>query len=87
MSTSARPLSVIARRLDALALDQLRTTAAALSEQNDALRSELVRAEATAEFWQEEAMRLHDDLAETTGGARALTVGGHLVVTAQGRHA
>jgi hypothetical protein len=68
------------RRLEAIALEQLRAECARLVVENDQLRASNDRAEEAAEFWRGEAMNLHDELAETLPGKRALTQLGHLVV-------
>lgn len=77
----------IARRLDALALEQLRATAAALIEENDRLRASLERAEARADnaeeaaySWRDDALRFQLELCEREGGAPGLTIDGGLVI-------
>jgi len=69
----------ILQRWDRIAYSQLCERAARLAEENDELRIRLAHEEGTAEFWREEAMRLHEELAETTGTARGITQAGHLV--------
>ena len=47
---------------------------------NEHLRTELTRMEECAEGWCNEAQRLHQQLAEATGGQAAITQSGALVV-------
>lgn len=73
-------LSLVRRRLDAIALDQLRAEAARLASANDALREEAFLAEESAEFWRREATNLHFQLCDARGGKPGITQDGHLVV-------
>jgi regulator of replication initiation timing len=54
--------TAIRRRLDALALEQLRAEAARLIVENDKLREQLAYAEAAAESWRDDAMNLAHEL-------------------------
>ena len=87
-STGTKPVSAAAiqRRLDAIALQQLREHAAALHAENerlradnDNLRTELVRVEGDAYFWHDEAINLIEQMAEA-GTRVGMTVDGALVV-------
>lgn len=73
-------LARLRQRLDALALDQLRTEAARLAAENDQLRERLVVAEESAEFWGREATDMHLQLCKLRAGAPGITCDGHLVV-------
>lgn len=84
IATRATPsLATIARRLDAIALQQLREECARLATENDQLRKDLYWAEQSAESWRDDAMRLQEDLCAQTGGVPGITIDGSLVV-AQG---
>ncbi|MFF6593259.1 hypothetical protein ACET4G_32705, partial [Pseudomonas aeruginosa] len=61
-------LQALLRRLDEHAYDQLCAEVARLAEENELLRTELTRMEECAEGWCNEAQRLHQQLAEATGG-------------------
>lgn len=82
---SAR-LRSIQRRLDAVALEQLRAEAARLIEENENLRERLSRAEDDARWWAEESTRMHLDLCEARVGAPGITREGHLVLVQGGAH-
>ena len=79
-------LSTLRRRLDAEALNQLRTEAARLLLENERLREQLSVAEADADWWRSEATSLHIDLCEASSGVPGIAQDGALVV-AQGRAA
>lgn len=61
---SAAPISrrAIARRLDALALEQLRAEAARLAVENERLQQLLQTAEQQAEFWWDQATTLTEQM-------------------------
>lgn len=67
----------LAARLDQLALDQLRAEAARLANENERLRAQLEREEASAAFWQNAAASLQRDL-EDVGVPIGLTADGQL---------
>ncbi|EPO8089462.1 hypothetical protein [Pseudomonas aeruginosa] len=73
-------LQALLRRLDEQAYDQLCAEAARLAEANERLRGELACMEACAEGWREEAMNLHEQLAQALGGQCGITQSGALVV-------
>ena len=70
IAVRAPSLSAIQRRLDAIALQQL--------------RDEVYWAERAAESWREDAMRLLAEACEATGGTPGLTIDGALVVAPGG---
>jgi len=78
----SKPVNIAAllRRLDEHAYDQLCAEVARLAEENEYLHSELSRMEECAEGWCNEAQRLHQQLADATGGQAAITPSGALVV-------
>lgn len=78
---------VLLRRLDEQAYEQLCAEAARLAVENDQLRGELAQMEECAEGWREEAMGLHDQLAEALGGQPGITKSGALVVLPMERRA
>jgi len=78
----SKPVNIAAllRRLEEHAYDQLCAEVARLAEENECLRSELVRMEDNAEGWREEAISLHDQLAAALGGQPGINQSGALVV-------
>ena len=84
IAVRAPSLSAIQRRLDAIALQQLRAECARLAAENDQLRDEVYWAEQAAESWREDAMRLLAEACEATGGTPGLTIDGALVVAPGG---
>lgn len=78
----SKPINIAAllRRLDEQAYDQLCAEAARLAAENDQLRRELAQMEDCSEGWREEAMGLHEQLAEAVGGQCGITKAGALVV-------
>ncbi len=78
----SKPTNIAAlfARLDDHAYDQLCAEVARLADENDRLRRELARMEDIAEGWREEAMSLHEQLAQAFGGQRGITQSGALVV-------
>jgi len=76
-----RQCAAVRRRLDAIALDQLRAEAARLVEENDQLRERLAIAESCADRWHDDAMRLTEELI-TSGRRVGLTRAGSLQVIA-----
>lgn len=83
MSTRA----AIARRLDRIALEQLRAAVARLAGQvdqlrieNSALRIELERADIAAESWRTDALSMQEELCSSRGGRPGVTIDGRLVV-------
>jgi len=83
MSADARKAMALRRRLDALALEQLRVEAARLYVENEALREEAARANEAANWWREQAIDLQLAQCEETGGAPGITTEGQLVVVGQ----
>jgi hypothetical protein len=75
-------LSVLQRRLDREALNQLRGEAARLIAENDALRERLAYAEDAAMSWRDDALDLQLQLCAQVGGKPAITVDGSLGVVA-----
>lgn len=73
-------LARIQRRLDAIALDQLRAEAARLAAENDDLRNRLAWAEDDAESWRRDATEMHLQLCELHVGQPGITQDGRLVV-------
>jgi hypothetical protein len=69
----------VAAKLDRLALEQLRTVAARLAEENEELRRQLAWAEDAAESWRDDALKLMEDHCAATGDAPGLTLDGRLV--------
>lgn len=78
----APALQAIVRRLDSMAIDQLRAECSRLAVENEQLRDELYWSEKSAESWQEDAERFQEELCAKTGGEPGLTVNGALVVVA-----
>lgn len=72
--------SLVRRRLDAIALEQLRDAAARLAADNDALREAAFLAEESADFWRREATNMHLQLCDARGGKPGITRDGHLMV-------
>ena len=85
--SKASNLKALLHRLDEHAYDQLCAETARLAEENDRLRNELARMEECAEGWREEAMSLHDQLANALGGQPGITQSGALVVVPMERRA
>ena len=84
-------LQTIARRLDAIAIQQLRDECARLAREvdrldaeNEQLRKEAYWADQAAESWRDDALRLQEDLCTLTGGKPGITVDGALVVAEGG---
>jgi regulator of replication initiation timing len=80
MGTTAVSVDTVRRRLDRIALDQLRAETARLAAENDDLRDRLATAEENADFWSREATEQHLQLCEQLGGSPGMTVDGALVV-------
>lgn len=76
-------LAALARRLDALALDQLRAECARLAAENETLRDHLVLAEERADFWCREAMHLQQELCQQRHAHPGITPTGHLVLVGE----
>ncbi|HEY1034590.1 MAG TPA: hypothetical protein VGE09_06385 [Pseudoxanthomonas sp.] len=75
-----RRIARLARRLDAMALEQLRTEVVRLAEENEHLRVQLVDAERTADFWWNESIDMLQRACEESGGTPGITQAGQLVV-------
>jgi SMC interacting uncharacterized protein involved in chromosome segregation len=80
-------LSAIQRRLDSIAIQQLRDEVARLATENDQLREQCQRAETLAEelrdiaeSWRDDALEMQLELCEQSGGSPGITMGGDLVV-------
>ena len=80
IAVRAPSLSAIQRRLDAIALQQLRDECARLATENEHLRDQLYWAEQAAESWRDDALRMMEDTCERTGGQPGITIDGALVV-------
>lgn len=85
--SKAIDIRALLRRLDEQALEQLCQEVTRLDEENTRLRIDLVRMEECAEGWCNEAQRLHQELAQATGGQTAITQSGALVVISMERRA
>ena len=85
--SKAIDIRVLLRRLDEQALEQLCQEVTRLDEENTRLRTELAHMEECAEGWCNEAQRLHQELAQATGGQTAITQAGALVVISMERRA
>lgn len=72
-------LTTIARRLDAIALQQLREECARLAAENDQLRQELGWAEQAAESWRDDALRLMEEACADGTRQPGITQAGALV--------
>lgn len=70
----------VARRLEALELQSLRTLCEKQHEEIARLSEQLALAEQEAEFWREDALGLQAQLCELTKGAPGMTRDGRLVV-------
>ena len=77
---AAASLRTLARRFDALAVDQLRAEVARLATENDQLRDELASAEQRADTWARDATDMHLQLCEAHLGVPGITQAGQLVV-------
>lgn len=77
-------LVTIARRLDAIALQQLREECARLAAENDQLRSELHWAEQAAESWRDDALRLMEEACSDGSRQPGITQSGALVTIPAG---
>lgn len=81
MTARHTPATVrIQARLERWELDHLRALAAVQAERIEQLETELFYAQSCAESWQDDAMRMQEELAAQTGGCPGLTMGGQLVV-------
>ena len=83
----AMALTALRRRLDAIALGQLRAEATRLAAENDDLRSRLADAEDDAEFWRREATEQHLQLCEAQVATPGITQDGRLVALPKVGHA
>lgn len=72
-------LAAIARRLDAIALQQLREVCVRLAAENDQLRQELQWAEHAAESWRDDALRLMEEACADGTRQPGITQAGALV--------
>ena len=63
----------VARRLDRLALDQLRQEVTRLAAENDQLRADLTHAQENADFWANEATEQHLKACELSGERPGIT--------------
>lgn len=80
MSAEARKAMAVHRRLDVLALEQLRVEAARLYVENEALREEAARANEAADWWREQALDMQLQACEASDVAPGITQSGLLVV-------
>ena len=80
IAARGRLLKKLVDRLDAEALDQLRTEVARLGVENDELRDRLHSAETDRDFWWQEATDMNLAMCEATGGSPGITQAGQLVV-------
>jgi hypothetical protein len=84
MSATGRRVAIarLARKLDAIALPQLRHECARLIAENERLRADLEVAERVAESWRDDALRMQNELCASSGGSPGITVDGTLLVVA-----
>lgn len=75
------------RRLEKLALAQLRAECARLVIENDALRARADAAEDAADAWREEAHDSYFQLLDATDGQPGITQQGHRVIIHEAAHA
>lgn len=68
------------RRLNAQAYEMLCEEIARLDAENEQLRSDLARAEDTAEHWRQQCLEIYHAQADEEDGDVGLTPSGHLVV-------
>lgn len=73
-------LAALQRRLDALALDQLRARCAEQAEYIERLTNDYNNAAADADWWRDQAIEQNLREAAATGGRPGLTQSGALVV-------
>lgn len=67
-------------RWNRYALEQLAEQAARLAVENEELRAQLAQAEASAEFWHEQATDMQLQLCEEHNAAPGITASGRLVI-------
>lgn len=79
MTLSPR-LRALQRRLHAQTFELLLAEVEHLATENEELRSQLSRAEASLDFWHDQAIELHQQAAEVCNGAPGLTMDGRLIV-------
>ena len=84
IAMTAISLQGIRRRLDAIAIDQLRAEVSRLAEENEELRKQLAWAEQAAEAWRDDALNFQMELCEHSGGTPGITQTGALVVVPPG---
>lgn len=84
MTLRPQSLAALSRRLDAQALEQLRTVAAAQAKEIDDLRVRLADTEETLDFWWRSATDMQLELCERTGAQPGITQSGRLVVVPTG---
>jgi hypothetical protein len=77
-----KKLSTIARRLDAFAIEQLRSEVVRLAQENENLRRQLSWAEDSAELWRQDAMDMQLQLCAETNSAPGITITGQLALIA-----
>lgn len=73
-------IASLQRRLDSIAIDQLRAEVSRLAAENDQLRDRAERAEQSADWWAQDAKEMHLQLCEAVGGQPGITLAGELVV-------
>lgn len=71
-------LQRLRRRLDAIALEQLRTIAAQQAEEIDELRDRLYRAEHDADSWRDDALAMQAEICTQRGAAPGIDIAGRL---------
>lgn len=84
MNAAAVRLESLQRRLDVIAIDQLRGELARVALENDELRERVCAAEDSADFWSEQATELHLQLCAINATTPGITIDGALVQIAQG---
>ena len=81
MSAKHTPATLaIQSKLDRWELEHLRLLAAQQAEQIEELQRRVLWAEDCAERWRDDALDLHQQLADSTGSIRGLTPTGKLVI-------
>ena len=90
-TTTKHPIAAVKRKLERMELDHLRQLVAAQQEQIEQLQSDLELTQGSLDFWQRDAMNMHDALLDqehANGRCIGLTKSGELlVVKMEGDHA
>ena len=84
MSTTA--IARLRRRLNALAYDLVHEELARLDQENEALRSAVLRAEESADYWREQCLQALESTAAQCQGHVAMAPNGQLLVLGGATH-